>query len=297
MAKKLIRIIVNSKAGTAMSAGKQRLCDLLDSLPADQFEYSIVEPDALTDALTQAFRADTVDAVVVGGGDGTVSQAAGLAIEYDKTLGILPLGTMNLFAHAIAMPLDIEEAIRALPTMQRSRVDVGTVDGRVFLNHVSVGLHPQFVAIRDRLPRSGRLSKIFNGLKAFATLLGRVKPVRLRFKGDFQPFRSNAVLAMVFVNPIPDELGKLPINPGQNEGQLALYLSDAKHDLDLIGMTASAALGYWNSSPHLQRQVSRRIVIEAKSKLHLSIDGELTRSASPVRCSIVPLALKVLKPA
>ena len=102
---------------------------------------------------------------------------------------------------------------------------------------------------------------------------------------------------MVFVNPVPDELGKLPINPDQNEGRLALYLSDAKHELDLIGMTASAALGYWNSSQHLQRQVSRRIVIEAKSKLHLSIDGELTRSASPVSCSIEPLALKVLKPA
>ncbi len=297
MAKKVIRIIVNSQAGTALSTGKQRLRDLLDSLPADRFEYAIVEPDALVDELRKAFEANSVDAVVVGGGDGTISQAAGLAIEYDKTLGVLPLGTMNLFAHAIAMPLDIEEAVAALPAMQRSRVDVGNVNRRIFLNHVSVGLHPEFVAIRDQLPRSGRLSKIFNGLRAFATLLGRVKRVRLRFEGDFQPFRSNAVLAMVFVNPIPDELGKLPINPDQNEGQLALYLSDAKHELDLIGMTASAALGYWNSSPHLQRQVSKRIQIEARSKLHLSIDGELTASASPVSCSIAPLALKVLKPA
>lgn len=297
MPKKFTRVIINAQAGTALSTGKDRLCELLDRLPVDQFEYRIVEPDTLTDELSNAFGNTSINAVVIGGGDGTISQAAGLAIRHGKALGVLPLGTMNLFAHAIGMPLELEEAVSALPKLKCSRVDVGDVNGRVFLNHVSVGLHPRFVALRDRLPRTGRLSKIFNGIKVFARLVTRAKPVQLAFEGDFEPFRSDAVLAMIFVNPIPDELGKLPVNPDQNAGKLALYLSNAKQASDLIEMTASAALGYWNSSPHMHRLVSRRIVIRSRSAMHLSVDGELIRTADPVSCTIAPKALRVLKSA
>ena len=297
MSKQITRIIINAQAGTALSVGRQRLREMLDSLPANQFEYRIVEPGELTDELSNAFQRATIQSVVVGGGDGTISQAAGLAFEHGKTLGVLPLGTMNLFARAIGMPLDIDEAVSALPAARHARVDVGTVNGRIFLNHVSVGLHPRFVAIRDKLPRSGRVSKIFAGVKAFAKLLGRARPLRLQLEGDFPPFQNDAVLAMIFVNPVHDELGKMPVNPDQNAGKLALYMSDAEHAFDVVSMTASAALGYWNSSQHMERWVSKQITVKARSSLHLSIDGELTRVKGPVSCAIAPLALKVLKPA
>ncbi|NNJ77209.1 MAG: hypothetical protein HKP56_18860 [Anderseniella sp.] len=297
MSQEITRIVINAQAGTALSVGSQRLHDMLDGLPAGHFEYRIVEPDNLTDELSNAFGHPEIGAVVVGGGDGTISQAAGLAVEHGKTLGVLPLGTMNLFARAIGMPLDIEEAISALLAAQHAHVDVGTVNGTIFLNHVSVGLHPRFVAIRDKLPRSGRVSKIFAGIKAFAKLLGRAKPLRLQLQGDFPSFQNDAVLAMIFVNPVSDELGKMPINPDQNAGKLALYMSDAEHALDVISMTASAALGYWNSSPHMERWVSKQITVQATSSLHVSVDGELTRVTGPVSCAIAPLALRVLKPA
>lgn len=296
MTEKTTRIIINAQAGTALSVGSERLRKMLDGLPADRFEYRIVEPGTLTDELSTAFGQPEIGAVVVGGGDGTISQAAGLAVERGKTLGVLPLGTMNLFARAIGMPLDLEEAISALLAARPVHVDVGTVNGTIFLNHVSVGLHPRFVAIRDELPRSGRVSKIFAGIKAFTKLLGRAKPLRLQLEGDFPPFQNDAVLAMIFVNPVPDELGKMPINPDQNAGKLALYMSDAEHALDVIGMTASAALGYWNSSPHMERWVSKHITVKGRSSLHISIDGELTRVTGPVSCAIAPLALRVLQP-
>lgn len=296
MPKPNTRIIINAQAGTALSLGRPRLQELLDKLPDDKFEHRIVEPDALADELKDAFGDPALQSVVVGGGDGTISQAAGLAMKHDKTLGVLPLGTMNLFARAISMPLKLDEAIAALPAARRSHVDTGTLNGRLFLNHVSVGLHPKFVAIRDKLPRSGRVSKIFAGVKAFARLLGRTRPLTLQVEGDFPPFRNDAVLAMVFVNPVPDELGKMPINPDQDAGKLALYMSDAEHALELISMTASAALGYWNSSPHMERWVSEQITISCGSGLHVSVDGELTRVAGPVSCAIAPLALRVLKP-
>lgn len=279
-----------------MSLGAERLRDMLNCLPDDRFDYRIVEPDTLVEELTNAFENPAIQSIVVGGGDGTISQAASLAMKHDKTLGVLPLGTMNLFARAVSMPLDIAEAVAALPAAQRSHVDVGTVNGRIFLNHVSVGLHPRFVAIRDKLPRSGRASKIFAGVKAFARLLGRARPLNLQVEGDFPPFRNDAVLAIVFVNPIPDQLGKMPVSPDQDAGKLALYMSDAEHALELIRMAASAALGYWNSSPHMERWVSRRVEVKGETGLHVSIDGELTKVWGPVSCTISPLALRVLRP-
>ncbi|MEO1161964.1 MAG: diacylglycerol kinase family protein, partial [Pseudomonadota bacterium] len=70
------RIIINAQAGTALSLGRQRLREMLNELPDDKFEHRIVEPDALTDELTDAFRDPALQSVVVGGGDGTISQAA-----------------------------------------------------------------------------------------------------------------------------------------------------------------------------------------------------------------------------
>ena len=108
---------------------------------------------------------------------------------------------------------------------------------------------------------------------------------------------ARAVTAELVDIEMTDELGKMPINPDQDAGKLALYMSDAEHALELISMTASAALGYWNSSPHMERWVSEQITISCGSGLHVSVDGELTRVTGPVSCAIAPLALSVLKPA
>jgi diacylglycerol kinase family enzyme len=89
--------------------------------------------------------------VVAGGGDGTVNAVAGKLAGTDTPLGVLPMGTLNHFAKDVAIPLNLEGAVRNLFTGQPTKVDVGEVNGRVFVNNSGVGFYPHFVR-GSRLP-------------------------------------------------------------------------------------------------------------------------------------------------
>jgi diacylglycerol kinase (ATP) len=86
--------------------------------------------------------------VVVGGGDGSLSAAAGLLLEAGAAMAVLPLGTGNDFARSLGLPLDLEGACAVAAGGQRRQVDVGAVNGRPFLNAASVGVS---TAVTERL--------------------------------------------------------------------------------------------------------------------------------------------------
>ncbi|BDP44376.1 putative lipid kinase YegS-like protein (plasmid) [Deinococcus aetherius] len=87
--------------------------------------------------------------VVVGGGDGTLSHAANLLAGTNTALGVLPLGTGNTFARSVGVPLDLARAARVVAQGQTTAVDVGRVNGRVFLNSVALGLSAQIARSLD----------------------------------------------------------------------------------------------------------------------------------------------------
>jgi diacylglycerol kinase family enzyme len=103
--------------------------------------------------------ASSADVVVVGGGDGTVATAAGKLIGSAKALGILPLGTLNLYAKDLGIPLDLAEAVPLLAHGQIKPMDVGEVNGTVFLNHSVLGLYPMMVQEREEVRETRGLSK------------------------------------------------------------------------------------------------------------------------------------------
>ena len=72
-----------------------------------------IDPEGLADAI-RARAATGVDAVVVGGGDGTISAAAGVAVDGHIVLGVLPLGTFNHFARDLGMPTELPVAVATL---------------------------------------------------------------------------------------------------------------------------------------------------------------------------------------
>jgi diacylglycerol kinase family enzyme len=98
--------------------------------------------------------------VVAGGGDGTVNGVAGKLVGTDTALGVIPMGTLNHFAKDAGIPLNIEAAVRNLFTGQITRVDVGEVNGRVFVNNSGLGFYPHFVRQREELERRGHIKRV-----------------------------------------------------------------------------------------------------------------------------------------
>jgi diacylglycerol kinase family enzyme len=80
--------------------------------------------------------------IVAGGGDGTVNAVANELIGTSISLGVLPLGTLNHFARDLHIPLDLDDAALNLFTGRALPIDVGEVNGRIFLNNSSLGIYP-----------------------------------------------------------------------------------------------------------------------------------------------------------
>ena len=93
--------------------------------------------------------------IVAGGGDGTINAVASAVVGSDKVLGVLPLGTLNHFARDLKIPNDLDLAARAIISGQTISVDVGEVNGRIFLNNSSLGLYPTIVLEREKKQRLG----------------------------------------------------------------------------------------------------------------------------------------------
>ena len=121
--------------------------------------------------------------VVAGGGDGTVNAVAGALVGADTALGVLPMGTLNHFAKDVGIPLGLEAAVRNIFTGQINKVDVGEVNGRVFVNNSGIGLYPRIVRQREEQQRRG-YAKWAAFLLAVASVLRRYSPVRVKLSVD-----------------------------------------------------------------------------------------------------------------
>ncbi|HET8800940.1 MAG TPA: YegS/Rv2252/BmrU family lipid kinase [Marinobacter sp.] len=100
------------------------------------------------------------DVVMVAGGDGSVNTGAGLCLERDATLAVLPSGTANDFARNLALPEDPAELCRLVQVGAVQQVDVAEFDERLFLNvaHVGLGTLPARESEGSRKKLLGRFS-------------------------------------------------------------------------------------------------------------------------------------------
>ena len=99
--------------------------------------------------------ADECDVIVAGGGDGTISSVAAVTVEKQKTLGVLPLGTLNHFSKDLGIPQDLDGAIDVIAQNNIRDIDIAEVNGRYFINNSSIGLYPRLVLTRERRQRLG----------------------------------------------------------------------------------------------------------------------------------------------
>jgi diacylglycerol kinase family enzyme len=116
-----------------------------------RFVLREVAPDRLGEALAAAAAAGE-HRIAVAGGDGTIAIAAAAAAEHGFELAVLPGGTLNHFARDLGLPLgDLAACLTIAATGAAAAADLGTVNGRPFLNTSAVGAYVSFVRTRERL--------------------------------------------------------------------------------------------------------------------------------------------------
>lgn len=291
-------MVLNRDSGTLKDGDAEKMAETIAEIirtHKHKPDVKLVKGSEIKEALTAA--RETSDAVLAGGGDGTISTAATIFAGHKTALGILPLGTMNLFARALGIPLKLEEAVAALVTGDKRHIDVGEVNGEIFVHHVTLGLHPRIVAGRERERYRSRLGKKLAGLRIWWKLVRRAPRMRLKLTVDSDRVSLKTTSLIIANNPFIEKFGGLPHSEVPDRGKLAVYAAQTRDWKELLAMSAEASLGKWESNSKLDFLEGRDIAIHSeRRKLRASIDGELAYLRAPIRAKILPGSLWVLCP-
>lgn len=215
---------------------------------------------------------ENADAVGVAGGDGSLAQVAKAALERDLPFVCIPFGTRNHFARDLG--LDRDDPIGALDAFggEERRIDIAWVNGRPFLNNVSLGMYARLVHHRER---HRRRREALARLRAIAIALRRRTPRGVTLDGE--AIRARVIL--VSNNAYALDLLSLGERKRLDEGLLYLY----------------AATGIMRSR-WTERSGTRFGINASAGYLRAAVDGEPERLETPLDFRIDPRALRVLVP-
>ena len=294
-----IAIVLNTNAGTLRGLDPGRAATELAQIFSGRghdVRTEVHAGAAVVQAVTQICREKTCEAIVVGGGDGTISAAAAAAAEHHVILGVLPLGTMNLFARSLGTPLTMKSAAEALADAVPTRVDIGVVNGRPFIHHVTLGLHPRIIRFRERLSYGSRTGKVWAGVQAWWAVLRQPPRLHVSIQVNGQTAERSATAILVSNNPLGE--GHLPYADSLQGGKLGLYVTQSGRWHDLIELAARMSLGEFSQNPLLETWRSDQIeIVLRRESVRASVDGEIVRLLSPLRLALRKGGLTLLQPA
>lgn len=237
------------------------------------------------------------DLIVAGGGDGTISTIAAEASAAGKTLGILPLGTLNNFSKDLGIPQDLNAAVRAIAEGEVHQIDLAEINGRIFINNSSIGLYPKMVVRREqqqqKLGRGKWAAAFWASLRIF-----RISPfLKVDIELDGKVFERKTPFVFVGNNEYEMDMYNIGRRPSLEEGKLSLYLLHREGRwglLMLLWKTVTGGLKQWKD---FEAVATEHVTIKAKRKrIRVAFDGETDLMRPPLEYRIRPKALKVIVP-
>lgn len=292
-------VLLNPAAGTLAnsSAGDEpeRIRAGFVAAGADA-EVRNVEGNDLHDAVAGAVRG-RYDAVIGGGGDGTLNTIAAALVGSETAFGVLPLGTHNHFAKDLGVPLDLDQAVTSLATGTTRRIDVGEVNGRLFLNFSGLGLHPLVVKHRDAQREALGRAKFFAMFVALLRVL-RVMPI-MRVTLEFGDTVLRRVTPSIIVCNNPHQVSVFGVeNVSYSDRRvLNVYLARSTSPLGVIWLFLRAAFRRLDNAQDFEAMALPDVTIDTTNQhARVSIDGEVTDLRTPLRYRIRKGGLKVIVP-
>lgn len=291
-----VLVLLNAKAGTLQERdGAAVRVEVARRLSAKrrEVEVHLLTGDNLVRALRAAGRGPH-DTVIVGGGDGSVGLAIRSLEDSGKTLGILPLGTMNLLAHDIGMPVDLDAALDALAHARPQRIDLATLNSRHFHTISGFGFFSQMARARETARRWG-LNRFFAVAIAALLAIRRTGRIHIDVTVDGHSQHFAAFAALVTVNRFS--------GPGWHrghldEGLLEVHIAEDRGALAKLKAGADMVTDSWRGNPGIVSLTGREITISrrGRNRTWVSTDGELARERLPLHYRITPGALTLLVP-
>lgn len=285
-----IPLLFNPRAGTLKTMGGRE--SLLEA--ASDFLLIATASGEEAEEIARELAASGSPIVAAAGGDGTLNQVVAGLRGSGCALGVVPGGTMNVFARELGLaPNDLEAAFRVVREGKIKELDLFLANERPFLQMAGYGLDARVIELTgDLKDKLGPMAYLAGALQA----LGE-KPPRVTVTTAEGEVHEGAMV--------------LAGNGGLYGGQIRLF-AEANHQsgqLDLIVVPPLAVNVFWDgirslfqggigkgSSPHIRYIQTPSAVLRSAEPVPLELDGELVGSTSEVRLEAAPDRLRVVHP-
>jgi diacylglycerol kinase family enzyme len=264
-------LFVNPRSGNG-AAARARVADRARDLG---ISVVVLDPGHSLARLVDQAIAEGADALGMAGGDGSLAVVAAAAAEHGLPFICVPAGTRNHFALDLGVDRhDVGAALDAFINGVERRIDLAEVNGRVFLNNVSLGIYGE--AVRRSAYRDAKLRTLLDTAQRVLGPSGHTPALRLVDDAG----REHARLAVALVSNNPYALERPPVGsrPALDTGLLGILVLDAPDD------TGHPPGRVW-SAPYLE--------VSAPAPVDAGIDGEAVPLSAPLRFAIRPAALRV----
>ena len=291
-----ITVVMNVRSGGGESdAVPQQVREILRAAGRDHEVLVNDDIEVLRRAVARAV-ARRAPAVVAGGGDGTVRTVAEQLAGTGIPLGVLPMGTLNHFAKDLHLPLDPAAAMEVILQGRTTRVDVGEVNGCIFINNSSLGLYPHMVELRRQHPARGARKW---AIAAWAMLkeLRRNRRVSVELEVEGEAVTRHTPLLMVANNEYKLTGFDATARESLASGQLAVYIVKPGTTWRFAKLVWQILWGRAHRGDHMEVFKVRSVTVNVRrTTVAVACDGELNRLDSPLEYGIRPGALTVLVP-
>jgi diacylglycerol kinase family enzyme len=282
-------LIMNLKSG----GGKAERFHLVDECRERAIEPVVLRPDDDLLMLARGAIDGGADVIGMAGGDGSQALVASVAADRGVPLVVVPAGTRNHLA--LDLGLDRDDVVGALDAFGEAverTMDLAEVNGRVFVNNVSLGLYAAIV----RSPEY-RDAKVDTTLSFIPKMLGPdTAPFDLRFKGPNGEYHEGAHLIQISNNPYGDTIdamGSRPRLDTQRLGLLALAIDD---DRSAAAFLTAIAAGHPERFAGFASWTSETFEVTSGAPIDVGLDGESLTMDPPLSFSIRKESLRVRLP-
>ena len=232
------------------------------------------------------------DVVLVAGGDGTVAQAVGVLAETQVALALLPVGTGNLLARNLGLPLDLGEALDRAAGSGRDDIDVLQADGRCFTVMAGLGFDATMMRETDDAgkTRFGWLAYVGGGLRA----LRRTPRRRYAISVDGRPQVRITALAVMIGN-VGQLQGGMDVLPDADprDGRLDVIVLAPRTWRDTLGLVARIARGHLRTSPRTTMIQGHTATVSVDKPVAAEFDGDYAGEISELTVTVLPKALRL----
>lgn len=264
----------------------------------------VTDPQQLPALARQAVQAARADGgtVVAAGGDGTINAVAQAVLGSGCTFGVLPQGTFNYFGRTHRIPEDPDAALQLLLSGQPRPVQVGLVNGQVFLVNASLGLYPRLLEDRETWKSQLGRSRLVAFAALLATLLRGHRNLRLTLQAQGRPQQLRTPTLFVGNNPLQLAQIGLPQAQAVEAGALAVVALRPVSRLALLGLALRGALGRLGEADQVIAFGSRTLSVRPgwpwdPRGVKVATDGEVRRLRAPLQFSVSAQPLHLICPA